>query len=154
MDDNVIGFGRSGMGLSDTLDLLDEKPPASTPGEAEDDFPRPGDEYTAAGRTSNKPEEMIAFLLRDQTEELFSYSGLERARLLPPAGPGQGRTLLMRFNGSIVTEVRIEGRNLRSLVPNLRRQRIPWLRETPTPGDFAVKAVTVITSVTIAEIER
>jgi hypothetical protein len=120
------------------------------PFEGEDALPQPGDEYLACGRISNKPETMLCFILRDQRYELFAYSGLVRARMAAPAGPGAARNLQLRFLGAGVTDVTLEGRRLLELVHNLRRHHIPWLRETPTDRPFLDRKAVVITRVTIA----
>lgn len=117
--------------------------------EVEDALPQPGDDYLACGRISNKPETMLCFILRDQTYELFSYGDLVRARLAAPATPGAGPKLAMRFLGAGVTDVTLEGRRLLELVHNLRRHRIPWLRETPTTQTFVNRKAIIITRIAI-----
>jgi hypothetical protein len=135
-DDNVIEMVRPGH--------------SKEPAEGEDALPQPGDDYLACGRVSNKPETMLCFILRDQRYELFSYGNLVRVRLAAPATPTASRVLSLRFVGAGITDVTLEGRQLLELVHNLRRHRIPWLRETPTDRPFLDRKAIVITRITIA----
>jgi hypothetical protein len=145
-DHNVIELVRPGDATG--LDSHAGKAGRELP-EGEDALPRPGDEYIAYGRVSNKPESMLCFILRDQTYELFSYGDLVRARLAAPALAAAGRVLSLRFLGAGITDVTLEGLRLLDLVHNLRRHRIPWLRETPTERTFVDRNAVVITRITI-----
>ena len=74
-------------------------------------------------------------------------------RLDAPASPMAARTLSLRFVGAGVTDVVLEGRRLLELVHNLRRHRIPWLRETPTGRTFLDRNAVAITRITIGPAE-
>jgi hypothetical protein len=146
-DDNVIEMVRPGEASG--TDGRGSRPGREPESETGDALPLPGDEYVACGRIGNHAEPMLCFILRDQSYELFPYGDLVRVRLTAPSMPGAGRVIRMRFVGDSVTDVRIEGRNLLELVHNLRRQRIPWLRETPTDRPFFDRRAVVITRIAI-----
>jgi len=112
-----------------------------------------GDDYLACGRASNKPETMLCLILRNQRYELFAYGDLVRARRDAPTSPVAARTLSLPFVGAGITDVVLEGRRLLELVHNLRRHRIPWLRETPTDRTFLDRKAVVITRITISPAE-
>src|SRR5487761_2116449 len=83
--------------------------------EKADPLPRPGDDYRANARHGNKPEMTLHFVTRDFAYEGFSYADFERVRLVPGDKPGSGPVLILRFNGSEITDVMVEGRHLHSL---------------------------------------
>jgi hypothetical protein len=114
----------------------------------------PGIAYKASGRTGNKPDLTIHFVLKDYSYEGFSYADFERVRLVPGKNPGSGPVLIVRFSGSVVTEVTIEGRHLHPLYHSLGLHRLPWVWEHPSPADFADKDATVISKITIDAIDR
>ncbi len=144
---NVVEMPRPAGDAAD-LDGRLEKGYREAP-DGEDALPELGDDYLACGRISNKPETMLCVILRDQRYELFAYGDLVRVRLDAPASPTKARTLSLRFVGAGVTDVVLEGRRLLELVHNLRRHRIPWLRETPTDRTFLDRKAIVITRITI-----
>ena len=88
-----------------------EPPPPSAPPEQDDPLPLPQEAYKAHSRAANKPQPTLYFVTRGHAFEGFSYACLERIRLLPPKHPGGGLLLVLRFSGSVVTEVTVEGRN-------------------------------------------
>lgn len=120
------------------------------PAEGDDTLPQPGDDYLAAGRAGNRPEAMLCLILRDHSYQLFSYGSLVRARLAPSLTPAAGPALTLRFLADALTDVTFEGRRLVDLIHNLRRHRIPWLREAPTDRYFADRKAVAITRITIA----
>lgn len=126
----------------------------SASGDKVDPLPRPGDAYRAAGRHGNKPDLTIHFVTKSYAYEGFSYADLERVRLVPGDKPGVGPVLVLRFNGSVVTEVRIEGRHPHSLYHWIGLHKLPWIWEHPSPADFTDEKATVISRITINEIER
>jgi len=97
---------------------------------------------------------MIHFVLRDLSYEGFAYADCERIRLVPGEKPGSGPVLIMRFNGSVVTEVLIEGRHLHSMYHGIGLHLVPWLWEHPSPADFADDKATLIKQITFREVER
>ena len=130
--------------------------PAAGPGagsDVADPLPKPGDAYKAAGRHGSKPDLSIHFVLKDYSYEGFSYADFERVRLVTSKKPGSGPLLILRFSGSVVTEVTIEGRHLRPLYFLLGQHRMPWLWEHPSPADFADPDAAVISRITIEAID-
>ena len=125
----------------------------SASGEKLDPLPRPGDAYRVAGRHGNKPDVTIHFVTKAYGYEGFSYSDCERVRLLPAEKPGGGPTLIVRFNGSVVTEAVIEGRHLHSLYHWIGLHRLPWIWEHPSPADFADGNAAVISRITFRQVE-
>ncbi len=119
-----------------------------------DPLPGPGDAYRAHGRVCNKRDVTIDFVLKDFTREGFSYADYERVRLAAAATPGGGDVMTVRFHGSTVTDVVIEGRNLDALYHHIGRHRMPWLWEHPSPARFTDANATIITRITFQEVER
>jgi hypothetical protein len=119
-----------------------------------DPLPKAGDPYKVAGRHGNKPDLTIHFVTKDYSYEGFSYADLERVRLVRSENPGSGPVLVVRFNGSVVTEVTIQGRHLNSLYHWIGLHRLPWIAEHPSPADFADKNAAVISKITIDSIDR
>lgn len=122
--------------------------------ERDDPLPRPGDPYRANARNGNKPELTLHFVLKDFTYEGFSYADFERVRLVPGDNPGGGPVLIVRFSGSVVTDVRIEGRHLHSLYHRIGLHGVSWVWEHPGPSDFADEAEPIIRRITIQEEKR
>jgi hypothetical protein len=119
-----------------------------------DPLPRPGDGYQVAGRHGNKPDLTIHFVLKDYSYEGFSYADCERVRLVTSEKPGSGPVLVLRFNGSVITEVVIEGRHLHALYHWIGLHRLPWVWEHPSPAHFSDQNAAIISRITISEIER
>ena len=65
--------------------------------------------------------------------------------------PGAGLTLQLRFVEAVVREVNPEGRNLLNIVRNLRRHRVPFLRELPIGGDFRGRKAVIITRISVTD---
>lgn len=122
--------------------------------EKADPLPRPGDAYRANARHGNKPEMTLHFISKDFAYEGFSYADFERVRLVPGDKPGSGPVLILRFNGSVVTDVRIEGRHLHSLYHWIGLHGVSWVWEHPGKADFAEDAEPVITKLSFHPVER
>lgn len=122
--------------------------------EKTDPLPRPGDEYRANARHGNKPEMTLHFVTKDYAYEGFSYADFERVRLVPGDKPGSGPVLIVRFNGSVVTDVRIEGRHLNSLYHWIGLHGVSWVWEYPGKAEFADETVPVISRITLNQVER
>lgn len=122
--------------------------------ERTDPLPRPGEPYRMHARHGNKPELTLHFVLKDFAYEGFSYADCERVRLVPGDKPGSGPVLLLRFNGSVVTDVRIEGRHLHSLYHWIGLHQVAWVWEYPGKAEFADEAEPIIRKITIEEPER
>ena len=128
--------------------------PATPSPDKADPLPRPGDAYKAHGRHGNKADLTIHFVLKDYSYEGFSYGDFERVRLLPADKPGVGPVLILRFNGSVVTDVRIEGRNLHPLYHWIGLHRLPWIWEHPSPKDFVDEDATIVGRITFRQVDR
>jgi hypothetical protein len=133
-------------------DALQE--PASDPGDTAllDPLPKASDAYLAHARASNKPQLSLFVMLKDGSFDGFSYANLERIRLQPAADAGGGNELVLRFNGSTVTEVRLAGRNLGLLHAYLGQHRTAWVRVLPPERDFQEKGVAVITGIALKDL--
>ena len=116
-------------------------------------LPRYGDPYKAHSLIANKPLATVFFLPKGQLPDGFSYASLERLRLIEKEGPGGVLALLLRFNGSVVTEVLIEGRNLLGLCDRIGRHLIHWVREHPTGRDDVDSPAVFIRRITVREID-
>lgn len=133
---------------------------AETPGqdgtisERDDPLPRPGDAYRVHSRHGNKPELTMHFVLKGFAYEGFSYADFERVRLVPGDKPGGGPVLIVRFSGSVVTDVRIEGRHLHSLYHWIGLHGVSWVWEHPGHADFADEAEPIIKRITFQEAQR
>ena len=55
--------------------------------------------------------------------------------MVEPAEPGGSPVLMLRFNGSVVTEVRIEGRKMLGLCDMIGRHLVHWVRQHPGGKD-------------------
>jgi len=117
-------------------------------------LPTAGSPYEEAySRLANRPRMTLFFLPEGQLADGFSYSSLERVRMVEPEKPGGSPDLLLRFTGSVITEVRVEGRNLLGLLDMIGRHLIHWVRQHPTGKDDG-RAAVFIRRITITEIER
>jgi hypothetical protein len=141
------------------------RPPAPGNKPAEDDaaavapeklapLPSPGSPYEEPhSRLANRPLTIIFFLPEEQLPRGFSYSGMEQVWMAEPARPGESPDLMLRFNGSVITEVRIEGRNLLRLCDTIGRHLVHWVRQHPSGKDDG-RAAVFIRRITITVIER
>ncbi len=87
---------------------------------------------------ANAPLPTIFFLDTGQLPRGFSNATLEAVWMTAPQKPGGSPVLVARFNGSVVTEVRIEGRNQLGLCDLVGRHLIHWVRQCPgtEPVDY------------------
>jgi hypothetical protein len=104
--------------------------------ERPDPLPRPGDPYRSHGRKNNRPESTLTFVTKDCSYEGFPYANLDRVRLIAGEKPGSGLVLLVRFAGSVVTDVRLEGRNLHPVYNLIQDNVLPWVWALPADADW------------------
>jgi hypothetical protein len=117
-------------------------------------LPAPGSPYHEAYlRIGNRPLSTIFFLTEGDLPHGFAYHNLEEVWMAEPKKPGASPDLMVRFNGSVVKEVRIEGRNLLPLCEWIGRHLILWLRTHPTGTDDRAGAV-FIKRITITKVEK
>ncbi len=119
-----------------------------------DPLPRPGEPYKVHARHSNKQEVTLHFVTKDFAYEGFAYADCERVRLVPADKPGGGPVLIVRFNGSEVTEVTIEGRHLHSLYHWIGLHLVPWVWEHPSPAEFTDDKAPLIKRIRFNTVER
>lgn len=142
---------RQGKAPAEAVPEVDETP---VPPEMLAPLPRADDDYKAHARLANGPLLTIFFLGKGQLPDGFSYSNLERVRMAAPDVAGGGPMLLLRFAGSVTTEVRVDGRNMLGLCDLIGRHLIHWLREHPTGRDDGNDHEVFIRSITPRVIER
>jgi hypothetical protein len=170
--DNVIDLDRPKSSLLDAIGRAAAKPeraPGAEPVEAPapttpndslisveelSPLPQAEDAYEAHSRIQSRPQATIFFLPKSQLPDGFSYATLERVRLVEGTKAGESPYLLLRFNGSVVCEVRIDGRNLLGLCNLIGRHAILWIREHPTGRDDGNDRAVFIRRITPREIER
>ncbi len=116
-------------------------------------LPRSNDPYVAFSRLSSRPVPTIFFLGGDMLPNGYANNGFERIYFEAGKTSGEGPVLVVRFHGSVVTEVRIEGRNLIPLATHIGRQLVQWVRERPPGIAEESEAMTVVTSITIGEVD-
>jgi hypothetical protein len=156
---------REFMAKSDARPVRDAKPPAAEQaGEPEAaavvspeelaPLPTAGNPYKAHARIANRPLATIFFLPEGQLPDGFSYDSLERVRMVEPHRPGGSPDLLLRFNGSVVSEVRIEGRDLLALCDYIGRHLIHWVRQHPGGRERGDGSAPFIRRITISVIEE
>jgi hypothetical protein len=127
------------------------EPPEAADFDRADPLPRADDPYRAYGRAGNKPLTTLFLLPKGQLPDGFAYANLERVTMRAADSPGGSPLLVLRFAGSVVSEVRIAGRQLANLCNLIGQHRVPWVRQLPNGRDFSDDAETVITAITITE---
>lgn len=137
------------------IDMLDaqgnagERPEEMPAAEAVSPLPSPGDVYKAHARPSHREETTLYCLPSNALPRGIAWHAYDSVRFEPPAKPGGGPVLVVRFTGAEPLDVMIEGRNLNDLFFQLGQNRILWIRELPTGKDFKDDSMTVITRLTI-----
>ena len=143
MDDSLTAIRPPGIQA-----LLTPKAPATQERKEGGDpstLPESGGQYQACARAANKELTAVHFLLKDRSIRTNQYCHLDSdARYLPMDETGRGSSITLRFTGTIVTDVKIEGRNLRLLYDHLTQHRMPWLSELPDNRDFEPETDPVI----------
>jgi len=116
-------------------------------------LPLAGDDYQPHARLANAPIPTIFFLDKSQLPDGFPYACLERVRLVDSPQAAGSPILELRFHGSVVTEVRIEGRNLAALCDAVGRHLVHWVRQHPTGRDGGGDRSVFIRQITIREVK-
>ena len=118
-------------------------------------LPTPGSPYEEAySRLANRPLTTLFFLAEGQLPDGFSYANLERVWMVEPEKAGGSPDLLLRYSGSVVTIVRIEGRSLLALCDLIGRHLIHWVRQHPGGKVMVADGAAFIRRITVTEIER
>ena len=126
------------------------------PPKKSDPLPRPGDAYRAHARFLNRlhvDQRLIHFVDKDCWCEGYAYSDLRRVRWAKPVGEGSGPVLELRFVESVITDVRIEGRNLEDVHHWISEGTMPWIWEQPTGFKTRDDNAVIITRITFKEVE-
>jgi hypothetical protein len=89
----------------------------------------------------------------DCTFRGFPYAHYDGIRLVRADSPAGGLELVVRFSGSVVEEVRIIGQNLRFIAVCVGLGIMPWVWELPPGRQVDGDDQTIITSLTISEVE-
>jgi hypothetical protein len=128
------------------------------PPKKSDPLPKAGDkEYRAQARFLNRlanEQRMIHFVTGECVYEGFAYSDLRRVRWLLPAEPGGSPVIELRFVEAVITDVRIEGRNLEDIHYWISEGVMPWVWEQPKRFNTRGDNTPVITRISIDEVKE
>jgi hypothetical protein len=157
VDELLRGKLRPATGIRELI----ENPHVESPDKSKDEtaledlppLPRPGDEYQAHARSSNKPVLTLRFLLADASVRGFSYANLDTIDLVDGDRPDSGPAIIVRFACITGLEARIEGRHLDRLYDQLGHHRIAWVRELPPRRDFKEPGKAVINRISFKLLE-
>jgi hypothetical protein len=113
----------------------------------------PADDYQACSpSTAKEPEPRLFLVFRNRDYLILRFADLESIGNPPGVEPND--LVLLRFHGSVIRDVRIEGRRLLDVVRHLWQQRIAWIKEKPEgwpgPLDGSVAVITRIGVRTVA----
>lgn len=102
-------------------------------------------EFRVCGRPAAKPVFAIHFITQG-TVQSFQYMHLDSNSSYSPTRIG------LRFTGSKIIDVAIEGRNLWELYDYIHQHRMPWVRVAAR--DFAQDGETVVTKISVSAPEQ
>lgn len=130
-------------------------PAERSEGQDTESLPTLSGDYLPHARPSYKPIPSLHCLLKDRSIENFQYGELtSRSRFLPSDPKSGGNMLVLRFVGLEATELRIAGRNLRTLFDYLTQHRIAWVAELAAERDFEANEGAVVTEITIRAVQQ
>lgn len=110
-------------------------------------LPSPHDnQLQAYGRPVHRPLYAIHFIDPDGTVRTFQYIHLDSDSCY---ASGQ---IVLRFSGSKIVNVMIDGRNLWELYDYIHQHRMPWVRAAAR--DFARDQIPIVTRIAIVEAEQ
>lgn len=133
------------------------EPDYQPPAKKSDPLPRPGDAYRACARFLNRlstEQRLIHFVDKDGWAEGFAYSDLRRVRWIKGDDPASGPVLVLRFIEAVITDVRVEGRNLEDIHYWISEGVMPWIWEQPAGFKTRDDRAVVITRITFDVKER
>ena len=111
-----------------------------------------GKGYQAFELTSG-PGMQLFLVFRDPNRYLIlRYAELES--IAPVPGIASNRAVMLRFGGSVVRDVRIDGRRLLDLVRHLRWHQVAYIEESPSKWDSRDDSVVSVTRITVKEVRR
>ena len=103
--------------------------------------------------TTDMPGRNLFLVFRDPNRYLIlRYTELES--IAPVPGIASNRAVMLRFGGSVVRDVRIDGRRLLDLVRYLRWHQVAYIEETPWKWDNRDDGVVSVTHITVKEVRR
>lgn len=134
-----------------------EKTDYQPPPKKSDPLPRPGDAYRACARFLNRlstEQHYLHFVDKDCFCQAYAYGDLRRIRWAVGTDATGGPVIELRFVvGSLIVDVRIEGRNLEDIHYWIGEHAMTWVWEQPkgfkTKDDHAV----VITKLSFVEVK-
>ena len=98
--------------------------------------------------TTDTPGVHLFLVFRDPNRYLIlRYSELES--IAPVPGVDSNRAVMLRFGGSVVRDVRIDGRRLLDLVRHLRWHHVAYIEESPSKWDNRDDSVVSVTRITV-----
>jgi hypothetical protein len=113
---------------------------------------KPGNSYRAFEATDG-PQMHLFLVFRDPNRYLIlRYSELES--IAPVPGVDSNRAVMLRFSGSVVRDVRIDGRRLLDLVRHLRWHHVAYVEETPWKWGLRDDSVASVTRIAVKEVRR
>jgi hypothetical protein len=102
---------------------------------------------------SDTPGVHLFLVFRDPNRYLIlRYAELESIAPLP--GVASNRAVMLRFGGSTMRDVRLDGRRLLDLVRHLRWHQVAYIEETPWTRDNRDDSVVSVTRITVKEVRR
>ena len=111
-----------------------------------------GKGYRAFELTSG-PGMQLFLVYRDPSRYLIlRYAELES--IAPVPGVESNRAVMLRFGGSTMRDIRLDGRRLLDLVRHLRWHQVAYIEETPWKSDNRDDSVVSVTRITVKEVRR
>ena len=106
-----------------------------------------------AFKHSDYAEQYLFFVFHDTNRYLIlRFAELERISSVP--GVDSNRAVLLRFTGSDITEVRLDGHRLLELVSDLRFHQVSLIREAPPKWDGYRDDVVSVIRITVQTVKR
>ncbi len=104
-------------------------------------------------KATETPQERLFLVFRDPNQYLIlRYGELESISSVP--GVESNRAVMLRFSGSAVRDVRIDGRRLLDLVRHLRWHHVSVITETPWKVDNRDDGVVSVSRISVKEVRR
>jgi hypothetical protein len=111
---------------------------------------KPGISYRAFEATDG-PQMHLFLVFRDPNQYLIlRYAELESISSVP--GADSNRSVMVRFSGSVVRDVRIDGWRLLDLVRHLRWHHVSVVEESPWKWGHRDDSVAIVTRISVREV--
>ena len=109
------------------------------------------DEFRSFG-TERERQWHLFLVFRDPSDYLIlRYADLES--IAPVTGVSPDRAVMLRFGGSVIRDVRIDGERVLELVRHLRWHQVTFIEETPLKW-LRGQPRTTVTKITVREVRR